>query len=69
MEYADAIGGGGLFLCQNAAALKGYEDSNCILSHGVILQPDMSGSNYTKLRSPGICLVRLERLDPKAVAG
>jgi len=37
-------------LCQNAEALKGYEDSTAFLSRGISSQPDMSGINYTKLR-------------------
>jgi hypothetical protein len=40
----DAIGDGGLVMCQNTEALKGYEDSTAFSRRVVMFQPYISGN-------------------------
>jgi len=49
----DAIGAGCLVMCQNAEALKGYEDSTAFSRGVVSFQPDVSGNQAeTEARGP-----------------
>jgi hypothetical protein len=63
----DAIGDGGLVMCQNADALKGYEDSTAFSRGVVMFQPYVSGNQAVADRRQlaahqalAICLVRLD---------